>query len=95
MAFRCRQKMSIELPSYGMNSVAVVNETTGLVERVKQPLNKVLPSPELFDPKACIKAGVNLEKLNTKVLGITPDSFEAAPDVAGAASETEPPTEEG
>lgn len=59
----------------GYDSHSVVNEQTGVVERVKRSCAAPLPDPRLFDATACVKAGVNLEQVRSRVMGALPESF--------------------
>lgn len=59
----------------GFDSHPVVNEQTGVVERVKRSCAAPLPDPRLFDSTACVKAGVNLEQVRSRVMGVLPESF--------------------
>lgn len=59
----------------GFDSHPVVNEQTGVVERVKRSCAAPLPDPRLFDATACVKAGVNLEQVRSRVMGVLPESF--------------------
>ena len=68
MSFRKRQDLSICFPA----NVFVREDTTlenGSIISSYQDANKDLPDPELFKLKNLLDAGVNLEEVNSKVLG--------------------------
>lgn len=67
MPFRCKQKFIPDGLAVGLNVVLSIGQN-GFAEEVKEKFSKELPPVEMYDPAACIKAGVNLEQVNTKVL---------------------------
>lgn len=79
MPFRIRQRLF--QPGYNLTTEEqlIVGEN-GCCERVSVAVNKQLPDVSLFDPTACVKAKVNLEKLNTKVFGADFTGLAASPE---------------
>lgn len=76
MPFRCRQKMQSYAAGKIFFEVGFTNPDTGLVEFRDVPQQSTLPDVEMTDLQACLKAGVNLQKKNCKL--ISPDSFALA-----------------
>lgn len=72
MPFRCRQKMQSYAAGKIFFEVGTPNPDTGIVEFSDMPQQVSLPSPDMTDLNACLKAGVSLEKTNCKLL--SPDS---------------------
>lgn len=73
--FALKQRIPIFPVGLGMQTIPVQSEETGFVDKVKVSFAEALPDKELFDPTACIKAGKNLNLVNSKTFGITEDSF--------------------
>lgn len=73
--FLPKQRLPIYPVGVGMFSTSSIFEETGFVERRKVSFAQALPDKELFDPTACVKAGKNLDLVNSKVFGISEESF--------------------
>lgn len=67
MPFRKKQELNLVPMSVGLQQRNVVAED-GYVETIKVPFSEALPDSSMFDNEACIKAGVNLTQLNSRVL---------------------------
>lgn len=76
MPFRLRQKMQSYAAGKIFFEVGTPNPDTGVVEFTDVPQQVALPSPEMTDLAACLKAGVSLEKINCKL--ISPDTHALA-----------------
>lgn len=46
-----------------------VEKPDGTIEIMQRPCNQKLPDAKMFDLPAQLKAGVNLQEVNTKILG--------------------------
>lgn len=67
--FRERQKYISLGVGLGRMSYPTINPQTGFVQRTKRTYARALPAAEMFDPTACVKAGKNLDLVNSKVFG--------------------------
>ena len=68
MSFRCRQRLKLA-PSMPVIVSKDVTLESGEVSPTKEDLTKErLPDPALFDLQNQIKAGVDLEEVNSKVM---------------------------
>lgn len=76
MPFRCRQKMQSYSAGKIFFEVGTPNEATGVLEFSDVPQHGSLPSAQMTDLAACLKAGVSLEKINCKL--ISPDTHALA-----------------
>lgn len=68
MSFRCRQKIKLAPSGSVYETEQVTLESGQIIDRVTDTTKEVLPKPELFDLKAQLKAGVNLEEVNSRIL---------------------------
>lgn len=68
MSFRCRQKYRGAhcCPVFSMSQVTL--ESGEVVNRMENLAEIPMPKPELFDLKAQLKAGVNLEEVASTVI---------------------------
>ena len=69
MAFRCRQKLDLATCTPVFEVQEKVLESGEYVQELADLGAKRLPDPELFDLGNQLKAGVQLEEVNSKVLG--------------------------
>lgn len=76
MPFRKRQEMQSYAAGKIYFSVGTPNPDTGIVEYSDVCQQDKLPDVEMTDLRACIKAGVSLEKTNCKL--ISPDTHKLA-----------------
>lgn len=68
MSFRCRQKFKNAKCQSVVEPEQVTLESGEIVTQVKDLGKEKLPDPELFDLKAQIEAGIDMEEVNSKVL---------------------------
>lgn len=68
MPFRTRQRFVPDAAFTGTYERYKINPDNGFVETVIEPMNKALPPVTMYDFTSCLKAGVNLDKVNTKIL---------------------------
>lgn len=68
MPFRCRQKMYFSPSGSIVYSVASPNPDTGILEYKDAPQQVMLPSVEMTDLAASLKAGVSLEQVSCKLV---------------------------
>lgn len=69
MAFRCRQRMDLATCTPVFEVQEKVLESGEYVQELADFGAKRLPDPELFDLGNQLKAGVQLDEVNSKVLG--------------------------
>lgn len=68
MSFRCRQKLKLGSCQVVMEPEQVTLESGEIVTQIKDLGKEKLPDSELFELKNQLKAGVELEEVNSKVL---------------------------
>lgn len=68
MAFRCRQKLRLANFQPVVMYEQVTLESGEIIEQANDLTQEKLPNPELFDINNQIKAGIDMEEVNSKVL---------------------------
>lgn len=67
MSFRCRQKLKVAGCIPVMELEQITLESGEVIEQLKNKGEEKLPDPALFDINNQLKAGIDLEEVNSKV----------------------------
>lgn len=68
MSFRCRQKLRLASYQAVTEPESITLESGEIIQKVKDLGKEKMPDPELFDLENQLKAGIDIEEVNSKVL---------------------------